>query len=236
MLIVRILLSVLAWTTGILVGMIVFPLTALLFTIFSPTVNGYIGKFMFRLATNAFLIRLKCEGREKLNRGQAYMFMANHASFFDLFVLAVYLPGDKRGIEADHHFKWPLWGYIIRKAGQIPVDRSSPKASMRSIKQAAEVLKGGISMLILPEGTRTKTGQLQPFKKLPFKLAKMGGTDLVPIGISGTFKIKSKKTWLIRPGVATVRFGDPIPAETVQNMDIEALNELTRDRIAGLLA
>ncbi|MHC4945600.1 MAG: lysophospholipid acyltransferase family protein [Planctomycetota bacterium] len=236
MLIIRYFLSILAWTTGILAGMIIFPLTALSFSLFNPRINGRIGIVTFRLATHGFLIWLKCVDQDKVDRSRAHVFMANHASFFDLFILAAFLPGEKRGIEAEHHFKWPLWGHIIRKAGQIPVNRSSPKASMKSIMRAAEVLKGGISILILPEGTRTTTGKMLPFKKLPFKLAKLGGADIVPIGISGTFKIKNKKSWLIRPGVARIRFGETIPAETVQSMDLEELKELTRERIAGLLS
>ncbi|MBU0755842.1 MAG: 1-acyl-sn-glycerol-3-phosphate acyltransferase, partial [Planctomycetes bacterium] len=217
------------------VGMCInLPLIAICF-IFIP--EGYKVRpaaIFFRLIVTFFLVRVRVEGLEKLDRSAGYLFMANHASFLDLILLAGYLPGEKRGFEAAHHFSWPLWGFTMRKGGMIPIDRSNPRASLKSIAEAVPYLKREVSVLILPEGTRTTTGRMQEFKKLPFKLAKMGETSIAPVGIIGTFRFKKKTSWLIRPGKVIFRFGEPISKETVQSLDLPALRDLAWKKIAGL--
>lgn len=227
-------ISVLTWIIGIIGIIITFPLLALCFTFIPEKYKIPPGSAVFRLMVLFFLVRVRCEGRERLDRSTNYLFMANHASFIDLPILSGYLPGDKRGLEASSHFKWPVWGFIMRQAGMIPIDRSNARSSLKSIKKAADFLQRGISILILPEGTRSTTGRMRAFKKLPFKLAKMGGADIAPVGLVGSFRIKKKTSWLLRPGTVTMRFGEPIPADQVQSLDIKELMELTRDRIAEL--
>ena len=80
-------------------------------------------------------------GMEKIDLKAAHLFMANHASFFDFFILGGYLPPDSRGLEAAEHFKWPIWGIFLRKTETIPIDRSNPRASMTAIKIAGQDMK-----------------------------------------------------------------------------------------------
>jgi len=231
----QVIVSILSWTFGAISAVLLYPVLVLSTPFINQSKWVWFVGFLLRGVMKGFLLRIKVTGRERVDTAKAHVFMANHASFFDLFILAGYIPGDKRGVEAEHHFKWPFWGFVIRRGGQVPIDRENPRSAMRSIQKAADYLKRGISVLILPEGTRTTTGEMLPFKKLPFKLAKMGGAGIAPIGISGTFGIKRKTSWIMRPGRVDVRFGDPIPAEVVAEMDMEELMALTRERIASLL-
>jgi 1-acyl-sn-glycerol-3-phosphate acyltransferase len=228
-------LSLLSWTLGSLTLLFCFPI--LLVTVYTLDQRRMtpICRFMVRTVVRGFLVRVRCEGLRDVDLSRNYVFMANHASFFDQFILSAYLPGITRGIEAAEHFSWPLWGRFIRKAGLLPIDRSDPRASMRTMKKAAENIRQGISMLVLPEGTRSRDGRMLPFKKLPFKLAKMAKCGIVPIGISGTFDIKPKTRWLIKPGSAIIRYGEPISAEEVAGADLVTLMGKTRERIVGLL-
>ena len=229
-------LSVVAWTTGALGCCICVPLMIAAAAFLKPRGYNPVGRLITRVLLASFFVLVRARGLERVDPKAPHLFMANHSSFFDFFILAAYLPGFSRGLEAAEHFSWPVWGLFLRKVGMLPADRSSAAASMRSMKHAAEKIREeGMSILILPEGTRTLTGRMLPFKRLPFYIAKEAGCDIVPIGIKGTFRIKNKSSWLIRPGRADIIFGDPVDVQTVGEKSPAELAELTRDRIAVIL-
>ena len=90
-------------------------------------------------------------------------------------------------------------------------------------------------MAIMPEGHRTLDGRLREFKLMPFLLAKEAGVPIVPIGISGLFAMKPKGSWHIHPTPIRIRFGEPVPAETVRRMDVRELRDLVRNHIQALV-
>jgi 1-acyl-sn-glycerol-3-phosphate acyltransferase len=231
----KFIVSVLSWTLGMIACLICLPLNILFLMIVSQEKGNAACGFFMRVIVRSFLVRVRLEGREAVDLNRTHLFMSNHASFFDMMILAGWLPGRRSGIEAAEHFSWPVWGAWLRRSGMIPIDRSNARASLRSLKLAAERLKNGWSVLILPEGTRSKDGKMLPFRKLPFKLAKMGETDIVPVGLEGTFQIKAKTSWMLKPGVVHMRFGEVIPEEEVREAEMEALMEKTRERIAALV-
>ncbi len=228
-------ISIAAWTTGLLTMLTAMLIVCLCsFVLKGRRLNAFTA-FMCRCIVRAFWVRVRREGMDNIVPGRSRLFMSNHASFIDLFVLAGYLPGYKLGIEAAEHFSWPVYGFFVKRIGMIPIDRSNVRASIRSIGKAAEFLHKGISMLILPESTRSTDGKLLPFKKLPFKLARMGKAEVVPVGLVGTFDFKPKMRSRIEPRQVILRFGEPISAEKVTEMDTSRLMEMTRERIAGLV-
>jgi len=228
-------LSILSWTLGVTAALICVPLNILTLMLLGADRGNAMTGFFMRVIVRAFLVRVRTEGREAVDLSRSHLFMANHASFFDMLILAGWLPGKRSGLEAAEHFSWPLWGSWLKRSGMIPIDRKNARSSMRSLKAAAEKLKNGWSVLILPEGTRSRDGKMLPFRKLPFKLAKMGEADIVPVGLNGTFGIKAKTSWLLKPGVVHMRFGEAIPEEVVRETDTEVLMELTRERVASLV-
>ncbi len=202
---------------------------------FSPrTLDPFLKKglrCLFRLLG----IPVTVKGLHHLDVNRTYLFMANHVSIFDIPLLGGYIPHCVRGVEADRQFRWPLYGYVVRRVGNIPISRENAHAAIRSIHQAAERLKAGQSMVILPEGHRTLDGRLRPFKRLPFYLAKKAGCEIVPVGLSGLFSLKRKGSWHIRPGPVMIQFGKPIDRETVQNLSINQLRDRTREAIEALI-
>jgi len=174
-------------------------------------------------------------GWEHLDPDRTMLYMANHVSIFDVPLLQGWVPQLIRGIEAEEQFRWPLWGTVIRRAGNIPINRTDVSKAIPSAKEAARWLHRGRSMVVLPEGHRTLDGNLRPFKKLPFHLAKEGGVPLVPVGISGLYTVKRKGCWHIVPAPVTIAFGKPIPADVVASLSVEELRGLVRREIAALI-
>lgn len=175
------------------------------------------------------------EGSEQLDKNQTYLFMSNHVSLFDVPLLAGFIPNFVRGVEATRQFKWPFYGWAVRRLGNIPIDRKNIHASIKSIHKAQSMLNTGYSIAIMPEGHRTLDGQLRPFKKLPFHLAKESKISIVPIGISGLYTLKAKESWHIQPTPVKLKFGDPIPLETIEQMETVELMNYTRDKIQQLI-
>ena len=161
--------------------------------------------------------------------------MCNHSNFFDIPLLEAYIPTFVRGVEALRQFNWPVYGWAIRRMGNIPIDRKNIHASITSMKKTEKILKKGQSIVILPEGHRTLDGNLGPFKKLPFHLAKQAGVPIIPIGLSGLFQLKHKGSWIIDPRPVKIKFGQPISPDKIQNLSTEELRDYTREKIQDLI-
>jgi 1-acyl-sn-glycerol-3-phosphate acyltransferase len=149
----------------------------------------------------------------------------------DGFVFYAKYPGKARGIEEESHFKWPLYGWVIRRMGQFPVSRKSGRRAMETLKKAAELIrnKKEFSVAMMPEGTRTVTGKLGNFKKGGFLLALEAGLDILPIIQMGSFNFKRKGSWMMRPGKVEVVYEKPIITSEYLKENITDLIQKTRD-------
>ncbi len=192
-------------------------------------------KWMCRTFLRALGIRVRVEGLDNIRHEQTYLFMSNHVNIFDVFVLGGYLPQLVRGVELESHFRWFFYGMVIKRIGNIPISHHRPLHAMESLRQASQALARGISIVLLPEGHRTLDGQLRPFARAPFAMARHAGADLVPVAMVDAFRINRKGSWLIRPGRVTLRIGAPIPYAHLRALDSKALKEKVRESIAQLL-
>ena len=175
------------------------------------------------------------EGREKLIRGTPYIFAANHVSQFDIFALQGYLNIDFRWLAKKELFEIPVFGPAMRTAGYIPVDRSRGRQALQSINEAAERIAAGTSVIIFPEGTRSKDGKIHPFKAGAMVLAIKAGVPIVPVAISGTYHILPKGSLLAQPGPITIRIGSPIETKELKNSDKKELAEKLQQEVARML-
>jgi 1-acyl-sn-glycerol-3-phosphate acyltransferase len=191
-------------------------------------------KRLLRILFKLLFVRVKVEGSEKIDQNKPYLFMANHVSFFDIPLFGGYIPTFFRSIEAEWQHKLPLYGWALRRYGNVTIERGNIHSSIRSIREAENFIKGGKSLLILPEAHRTADGNLQPFKKLPFFLAKRAGVDLVPICTAGLYRLMPKGSRRIRPTTIKIKFGTIIPAEKIESLSIEELRDLTYKEIQSL--
>jgi len=180
-------------------------------------------------------VRVTVEGAGKLAPGQPYIFAANHQSMFDIPALQGWLGVDFRWLAKKELFQVPLWGRAMRRAGYIPVDRAHGRAALKSLDEAAERISGGTSVIIFPEGTRSRDGKLQPFKTGGIILAIKSGVPVVPMAIIGTHKILPKGRLLAKPGTVRIRLGAPVATKDYQLRQKHELAERLHDELARLL-
>lgn len=233
--IAALLVSLYVWIAGMLLLGAILSVALLISLIAPPEATDRFLKKACRFLLAALFIRVDAEGLEHVVPGRPAVFMANHVSAFDIPLLEGYIPVSFRGVEAAEHFSWPLYGWVIRRLGTVPIRRENVRASARSMEEAGGLLTGGRSLVILPEGGRTKDGRMLPFKRMPFVMAKQTGADIVPVGLSGLFSLKPKHSRIIRPTRVKIRFGPPLPAETIRNLSAEELREAVRLEIEKLV-
>jgi len=227
--------SLYIWTVGGLYFVCLCFITIFLTFFLKPETFDPFLKNSFKLFFKIIFVKVCVEGEENVASNQTYLFMANHVSLFDIPLLAAYIPTFVRAVEALRQFKWPVYGWAIRRLGNIPIDRKNIHASIRSMKKTERVLKKGKSIAILPEGHRTLDGRLRPFKKLPFHLAKQAKVPIIPIGLSGLFQLKNKGSWVILPRPITIRFGRPVLPEKIEKLSKEDLSVHVYNQISALI-
>ena len=176
-------------------------------------------------------IQLRVVGREHLDGGP-FLVMSNHLSHFDVPMLFAGVGGNLRMVTKTELFRIPGWGRAMRQAGFIEIDRKNRARAIASLERAKYTLKSGINVWIAPEGTRSRDGELQAFKKGGFVLAGEMGIPILPVAIHGTHEILPPSTLRALPGGSVgIVIGEPI--ETV-GREREALMEETRAAILAL--
>ena len=181
-----------------------------------------IDKLCCHIMLSALLVLPKIKG-EFPSEG-TYIIMMNHSSFLDVFIFPLIPRGAWTGVTAIENFKIPIFSTIIKRIQAIPIERKNRQAAFESIKQAENVLKQGIHIGILPEGTRTLDGKIKPLKKGGFHMAINTNTPIIPVGVSGAFEFKPKNRWWMKPGLVTVNIGDPISINDYTTLGVDGLS------------
>ena len=188
--------------------------------------------WVVRTSFRAAGVRIEVVGLEGVPAGTACIFMANHVSNLDPPVLLPLIPGRTSVFLKRSLMKIPILGYGMQLARFVPVDRGGDAAAaLKSTEDAKLLLAEGISITTFVEGTRSRDGRLQQFKKGPFYLGMESAAPCVPISISGTETIMRKGSLKIRPGVVRVVFHAPVA--TAAMTDREALMLAVREAIAS---
>jgi 1-acyl-sn-glycerol-3-phosphate acyltransferase len=177
-------------------------------------------------------VRVVLENEAAIDPGVPQVLVANHASWFDVLSLAATTPGRYVFVAKKEVENIPFLGRTIGACGHIFIDRKNHQAALVSLEAARERLaREKPRVIMFPEGTRSATGDLQPFKKGAFVLAIQTGADIVPTAVLGSRAIMRKHSLLIHSGTITIRFGDPI---SVAGMTMEQRDQLMRDTKGAL--
>jgi 1-acyl-sn-glycerol-3-phosphate acyltransferase len=155
-------------------------------------------------------IKVTVNGLANIEPGQSYVYMSNHQSNFDIPVLLAHLPVQFRWLAKAELFKIPIFGRAMRGAGYVKIDRFNQESAFKSIKEAGSRMKNGVSVMIFPEGTRSRDGKIRPFKKGGFIMAVDSGAPIVPIILQGTWSIMEKSSLKIKTGEVTLNIAAPI--------------------------
>ena len=180
-------------------------------------------------------IRVRIEGQNNLDPSQTYIFIGNHASQVDIWSFQGYSPHDFCWIAKKELFSIPILGKTMRAVGFIPLDRTSSRAAMESLNEAAECIAGGSSVLIFPEGTRSPDGHLQTFKTGAIVLAIKAGVPVVPIAFCGSHPVLPKGRLIVKGGDIVLRIGFPMPTKDFQTKDKQKLAQDLQVKVAELL-
>lgn len=156
-------------------------------------------------------VRLKVAGREHIDPSCEYVFMVNHQSNIDIPVLVQSLAQFQlRWLAKKELFRIPFFGWAMWASRHITVDRADPLDAVKSLQRARERIAAGISVVVFPEGTRSRDGELLRFKKGGFLLAVQAKTPVVPVTINGSRQLLPAGAWRLRPGTVEVIIGRPM--------------------------
>ena len=182
-----------------------------------------IGQWAMRVSRRILGIKVEVSGLDRIDPRTALIFMPNHISFLDGPMLEMLIPGAARVVLKKSILRIPIVGLGMRFVGFVPVDRKGVKGGKRSIARAVQMVRDkGYSFLIFPEGTRSRDGKLQRFRRGGFFLALESGAPIVPVTIQGTFALMPKGQKYARRGTVRVVFHDPIPVTgyTIETMAV----------------
>jgi len=169
-----------------------------------------VGRFWARSILWVSRAKVSVEGMDHIDPGAAYVYMANHQSMYDILALLGYLPVQFRWVAKKELFRIPIFGYSMARVGYVSIDRSNRQSAIQSLREAAQRIAQGVSVVVFPEGTRSSDGQIKPFKKGGFYLATDSGRPVVPVVIWGTRDVMPKGKLRIRPGPIVLSINRPI--------------------------
>lgn len=178
-------------------------------------------------------VRVEVEGLDRLDANGVYIFLANHASNLDPPILLPLIPRRTSVLVKKELFRIPILGHAMRLESLVPVERANREKAIESLREACDVLRAGINLMVFVEGTRSPDGRLLPFKKGPFYMAMETGVHIVPVTIIGTFQLQPKGQFLWRSG--TVRLVFHAPVDPAGFSSREALMSAVHEKIASAL-
>lgn len=202
--------------------------------IINQKVGSYIGGVIWaRINTICTPAIIKVIGKQHINKKQSYIIVANHLSTFDIFSMYGWLGIDFKWVMKHEIRKYPGVGFGSQAVGHIFIDRSSTAKAIKSINNAKEKIKNGTSVIFFPEGTRSKSRMLLPFKKGAFRLAFDLQLPILPVSINGTDQVWPTGTFNIFPGRVNLIIHPPIDITNYNENQLPQLTHLTKETIAS---
>jgi 1-acyl-sn-glycerol-3-phosphate acyltransferase len=229
------LFSAWAWVATVSVVILGTPIVALVWLFTAPFDPGrYHAGRMFRIVGVTALRlnplwRFKTRGRISDPR-RPYVVVANHESYADVFLISCF-PWEMKWLSKDTMFKIPCMGWMMQMAGDIKLIRGKRESAIDAINKCRDRLKKRVSIMIFPEGTRSRTWEMLPFKDGAFRLAIEAGAPILPIAVAGTRRAMAKGTFQFLPAKAIAEVLEPIDTTGLTLKDIATVKELARERI-----
>ncbi|MBU2446049.1 MAG: 1-acyl-sn-glycerol-3-phosphate acyltransferase [Bacteroidetes bacterium] len=209
---------------------ILLAILALIVALIEP--KGRLYNFISKVWSNTILwicgVKVELIGKEHLQADESYVYVSNHISNFDIPVVIKAIPGQLRLVFKKELAKIPIFGWQLKLGPYILIDRQNPSKAMQSLNQAIEKIKLGVSVLLFAEGTRSKDGSIQSFKRGAFTLATRSGKKIVPVTIKGTYEILPKKKFNLRSGKVKLIIDKPIEHDgnTDKISEVSLMNEV----------
>ncbi len=178
------------------------------------------------------LWRFRVGGQLPANPRNPYVVVSNHESFVDILLLS-HLPWEMKWLSKVEILRIPILGWNMRLVGDVPVERGTAKSAAKAMLRCRSILKQQVSVVIFPEGTRSPTGEMLPFKDGAFRLAIDAGVPILPIVVHGTRSALQKHDWRVGPSIAEARVLAPVETAGLTPRDVPDLRERVRAIIAA---
>ena len=176
-------------------------------------------------------VRLRVSGVENVRPGVPYVLCVNHQSHMDIPIILAALPFQFRFAAKKQLFRYPFLGWHLRRSGHVPIDRENPHAAVKSLRDAADKIRGGTPVVIFPEGGTSQDGSIKPFKGGGFMLATRSEAEAIPITIRGSRAVLVPKTYYVRGGAVEVRIGKPIASTGLSTTELA--NQVRQEILAA---
>jgi 1-acyl-sn-glycerol-3-phosphate acyltransferase len=230
------LLSAWAWVIAVMVVIFGFLYVAAVWLVTAPFDRGryHAGRAFRQLAVTCVklnpLWHFETDGAAPPDPRHPYVAVSNHESYADIFLIS-HFPWEMKWLSKDTIFKIPIMGWMMRMAKDIPIKRGKRESVVSALQGCRDRLARRVSVMIFPEGTRSKTDELLPFKDGAFKLAIEAQVPILPIAVAGTRHCMAKHSFAFRRARAKARVLPPIPTTGLTSADIATLRERTRETI-----
>lgn len=197
----------------------------------SGRLNHHFARLWGNIALWANRVKVRVEGLQHVPGQGPYVFMSNHQGSYDIFALLGHLPFQFKWLAKKEIFSIPILGWAMKATGYIFIDRQGTRETVKAMKNAAEKIHEGMSVLIFPEGSRSPDGSIQPFKKGGFTLAIKSKVPIIPVAITGSREIIQKGKLSVYPGSISIRIDRPVETKGSTMKDREAL----MDQLHGII-
>jgi 1-acyl-sn-glycerol-3-phosphate acyltransferase len=225
--------SILLWTISGIHFAVVCIFLIVLAAFVDPRKNDWPQRLFFRNILRLAGARLEVHRAPGFDPARTCIFISNHINIFDPFVVYSAIPQFLRGFELESHFKIPVYGWMMSRFGNIAVPDAPTRESLEIMtRRAKAALDKDVSLIAFAEGSRTRTGHVQPFRKGIFNLAQKFGVPIVPVSIVGSFEFFQTGNWMLYPGEIKVYLHDVIDTSKVGRGDVDALRQRVQDIVA----
>jgi len=229
----EVLRSAFLWGMSWLHFLFVVPVLIALAVILDPRKHDYLQRGLCRRIAFFSGAKVVVKASPGFDPARTSFFMVNHVNLFDPFILYCAIPQLVRGWELESHFRIPIYGWLMKRFGNVPVPSvRSPKDLKRLWRLTQEAIKSGVSLIVFPEAKRTRDGHLNGFEEGGFRLAQQLGVPIVPVSLVGSFHHLRTGHWLLRPATITVYLHDTIDTKGLTKEDIPALKARVHNAIS----
>ena len=199
-----------------------------------PRKNDWPQRVFFRNILRLAGVKFEVHRSPGFDPKRTSIFISNHVNIFDPFVVYSAIPQFFRGFELESHFKIPIYGWMMGRFGNVAVPDAPSRESLEVMTQRSrKALDSGISLIAFAEGSRTRSGHVQPFKKGVFNLAQKFGTPIVPVSIVGSYQFFQTGNWVLYPGKITVYLHDTIYTTNIARSAVDELRQKVQEIVAA---
>jgi 1-acyl-sn-glycerol-3-phosphate acyltransferase len=226
--------SMFLWGMSWLHFLIAVPILIALAVVLDPRRHDWLQRGLCRRIAFFSGARVVAKKAPGFDEKRTSIFMVNHVNLLDPFMLYCAIPQLVRGWELESHFRIPIYGWLMKRFGNVPVPTvRGPKELKRLWRLTREAINSGISLIIFPEAKRTRDGHVNEFEDGGFRLAQQLGVPIVPVSMVGSFQHLRTEDWILRPSTITVFLHDTIETKGMRKEDVPALKERVKKIIAA---